>query len=105
MIYALWFGLLAVGALLVAVGFSTQERPLLFVGLTFFFLLGTILLGGTLEYETGLLVNATSTNVTSVTYQSTDYNSGLSHTFGFLMTIISGLSMWIMYVDWRRLKA
>ena len=104
MILELWLALLGLSLALMYVGFSLDERVILFVGLFFFFLLGTIILTNQLEVETGLVIveNATATNVT---YSYTSFGGDFAQWFGFFLSVLAGAGMWLVFVDWKRLQS
>jgi peptidoglycan/LPS O-acetylase OafA/YrhL len=98
------FALLIILALFfVVLGFSTGAKVYSIVGFVFLFLLGAwvILYNFTgkvdgLQYRSGLVVNSSS-GVDVVSYQYVTYNDETTFWFGFLLSIISLFSVWLVY--------
>lgn len=102
MILTLFLALLALSIVVCVLGYFTDDEPYLPVGLTFLFLLSTVIIAGNLQYESGKVAvtnftyNGSSTltgqtETTTTTY--TSWNDTASHTVGYLLGVISVLGV------------
>lgn len=112
MIIAVFALLLAIGFVLVAFGLKNHDSYFEYAGYTIVFILGFVLLGGSVEYVGGETVstnhsytlgNLTSTDSVSVnTYAS--YSDAWTHVLGVIVSLVAGLAFILRLVQDRRDK-
>lgn len=110
MILWLFMCLLLLSTVLLWLGYSTGDPHYAFVGLFFFFLLGGVLFGSGVEYETGstILTNYSyvggnlSGTSSSVSYVFTALTDTTVRTVGIFLSIAAGAGLGIVLFNWRR---
>ena len=113
MILTLFGVLVGIALVLVSIGiFKPEESALAIIGFVLLFLLGVVIINGTLEYETGSIVNSTYTYSGSIvtktdqviTNQYDYFNDNTSKQVGYYLSIVSFVSFIGVIIALRRSK-
>lgn len=104
MILSLFVVLLGLSAVALGLGYFTGDSHYAFVGLTFLFLLGIVVVTGELEVESGVTINESVTNITVVEYDYTSYTGTTSRWFGLFLSFASFAGASLMFIDFRKKK-
>lgn len=113
MILELFITLCGISIILLVLGYFTDDPYYAYVGLFFFFLLGTYLFTNQLQYETGSTLNTTYTYVNNtlvgtsnnITYDYANFSGSNARWFGLLLSVCGGAGMAGVFFNYRRKKS